>query len=159
MLTAFDYHKRSDSTALRLLKRVAVAAVCLWAIVAGLSGYRAFVQVYSVRILLPPKPLRSGSRVEAEVVTSGRTFVTVQLFLEQGTRRRLLTEQEVPKNEDAASDPRPQHANVSVLLTATDLNLFAADPAVLRAVAVGRPQWMRVPPPTVATTLVVLDPN
>jgi hypothetical protein len=42
-------------------------------------------------------------------------------------------------------------------LTPALLASFAPGPAELRAVAVGRSQWLRVPPPTVAAVTVVLE--
>lgn len=76
-------------------------------------------------------------------------MVELNLELVQGPQRVLLSTVEVPKNGDAALDPRTRHADLLRLLTQADINAFEPGPALLRATATGRPQWMRTPPPTV----------
>jgi hypothetical protein len=56
---------------------------------------------------------------------------------------------QVPKNRDAATDPRPRRDSLAVVLTPELLEGFRVGPVLVRAVARGRPQWLREPPPTV----------
>lgn len=143
----------------RLVRRAIAVVVAAHVPLALFSGYRALVQVYDLDVARPARPLRAGARVEAGVVTSGRARVTVRLELRQGAKTRLLGAREVRANGDPAYDPRPRRDTLTVTLTPAMLRSFAAGPAELRAVAVGRAQWLRVPPPTVAAVPVALRPE
>ncbi|HEV2861223.1 MAG TPA: hypothetical protein VGX48_09465 [Pyrinomonadaceae bacterium] len=127
-----------------------VACVAL----AALSGYRAYFQVRAVELETGGGVLRGGSVVRASVVTSGRTFVELKLEVSQGGRTETLAAREVPKNYFAAVDPRSQRASVEASLTPETMSSLRAGPAVLRATATGRPQWLRTPPPEVREAAV-----
>ncbi|MET0399553.1 MAG: hypothetical protein ABW277_22370 [Longimicrobiaceae bacterium] len=114
-----------------------------------LSGWRAWVQVRSLELHADSPVLSGGSIVEARVVTSGRTFVDLRLELVQGTHAETLAARQVPKNRDAATDPRSRRDSLVVVLTPDVLGRFRAGPVLVRAVARGRPQWLREPSPTV----------
>lgn len=134
------------------LTRLGVAAVL---VVGGCSAYRAWVQVYDLQIV-SRDTIASGSSIEVGAVGSGRTWLTVQLLLEQGSRVTTLRSMRVHRNADAASDPRSQHGRMVVGIRGEDLAGFTAGPARLKALAVGRPQWLRTPPPTIVVRDVVL---
>jgi hypothetical protein len=127
-------------------------------LLAMISGYRAIVQVYELRIVNPPATIEAGSRVEAAVVTSGRATVAVRLELVQGRESRLLGVRDVRGNRDGAYDPRPRRGSLAVTVSSGMLNGAAEGPALLRATATGRSQWLRVPPPTVTNVPVVIQP-
>jgi hypothetical protein len=122
-------------------------ALCF--ITALASGYRAYFQVLSLELHLTEPTLSNGSIIQTSVVASGRTLVDVRLELIQGAHSETLALQRVPGNVWAAFDPRPQRASQSVALTPELLARFQTGAAQLRATATGRPQWTRLPPPTV----------
>jgi hypothetical protein len=145
----FDGLPAGDTRAFVLWKRVVLLMLALHFTLALVSGYRAYFQVWGLELRLPGQILRDGSNVRASVVTSGRTFVDVRLEMLQGGHTELLAVQRVPRNEFAVYDPRPQRATLTVALTPEVLERFRAGPALVRATAIGRPQWLRVPPPEV----------
>lgn len=122
-----------------------------------MAGYRAWVQVFSVRLQTTDAALGPGDTVHVGVKTSGRTFVQVRLELLQSGQAETLAIDEIPKNGDAALDPRPQRRDLSVALPSGLWTRFHSGPALLRATAVGRPQWLRTPPPTVRELTVTLQ--
>ena len=73
----------------------------------------------------------------------------VQVDLIQGAHSEILLRLPVRGNELGFFDPRTQHASDTVTLTRETLAKFLSGSARLHAVATGRPQWMRLPPPTV----------
>jgi hypothetical protein len=87
--------------------------------------------------------------VKASVVGSGRTQVDVEVDLIQGTQSQRLQHLHLTGNNLAFFDPRTQHGSDSVVLTSEILSRFQPGSARLRAVATGREQWTRLPPPTV----------
>jgi hypothetical protein len=132
-----------------LARRVVLVLLAVPVAVGMLSGWRAWVQVRSLELHADAPVLRGGSIVQARVVTSGRTFVDLRLELVQGTHAETLAVRQVPKNRDAATDPRSRRDSLAVVLTPEQLERFRAGPVLVRAVARGRPQWLREPPPTV----------
>ena len=80
---------------------------------------------------------------------SQRTLADVEVYLIQDSHSERLLKLHVPGNELGFFDPRTQHASDKVRLTAETLSKFQPGAARLRAVAVGREQWTRLPPPTV----------
>lgn len=76
---------------MRVLKWIVIAVLGGHVPLAIYSGYRAIVQVYSVRVRAPSEPLQSGSRVGFDVATAGRVPVDVELMLVQGSRAETLT--------------------------------------------------------------------
>ena len=121
------------------------------------SGYRAIVQVYSLKLNVPSE-LRAGSRVGYEVATSGRTPVHVRLLMTQGARAETLLVGLVRDHENPSYDPRTIHASNAIQLSAATLAGFAEGPVVLRGVATGASQFLRTPPPTISEARAVLKP-
>jgi hypothetical protein len=145
----FDSVNVREARPVALLKRAALPLLALCVVTALSSGYRAYYQVYDLQLHVAESELRGGSAVEVAVAGSGRTTIDVRVELIQGDRSETLAAQQVRGNEWASFDPRPRKASQKVLLTAEQLARFAPGPATVRATATGRPQWLRLPPPTV----------
>ena len=130
------------------LKRLFTLVIVVLLAIGMVSSYRAYVQVRSLE-LTAPGLLVEGSVIKTSVVTSGRTMADVEVDLIQGGHSARLLRLHVPGNELGFFDPRTQHASETVSLTRETLLQFQSGSARLRSVATGRPQWMRLPPPTV----------
>lgn len=150
----FDGLPDRDPRGVAFLKKATLTFVACCAATALLSGYRAWVQVRGLELRVEDATLRGGSVVRTSVVISGRATVEVRLELIQGARVETLAVQNVPGNEWAAIDPRPRAASQSVGVTPETLERFSEGAALVRATATGRPQWTRLPPPTVRETRV-----
>lgn len=138
-----------------LIKRVLLAIACAHLLIGLISTYRAYFQIHSLDITTA-QVLQSGSNINTKVVSYGRTFGDVRLELVQNGKVLKLHDQHVRANEFGFYDPRTQTASFSVLITPQMLEGFAAGPAVVRATAVGREQWMRLPPPVVREVPVMI---
>src|SRR5688500_9694732 len=79
-----------------------------------------------------------------------------RIELVQRGRVAMLGEVYLPRNREPVFDPRPQRGSVVVALTAEALAPFENGPATLRASALGRPQWLRTPPPTIREQAVTV---
>jgi hypothetical protein len=145
--TAFADRTRAPATH-RVLRRVTIAVIAIWVPLALWSGYRAVVQVFSLRIQAPAT-LAAGATVQADVVTSGRAHADISLELVQGARVVPIGSQFFAGNRDGALDPRPRRGSFSFTIAPAHLEGWAPGPLTIRATAVGRHQWMRLPPPTV----------
>lgn len=130
------------------LKRVFRFVIFALLAIGMVSSHRAYYQVRSLD-LKAPYWLSAGSIVETAVVSSGRTTVDVDVDLIQGTHSERLFHLRVPGSEIAFFDPRTRHGSQSFTLTSEVLARFQTGGARLRSVATGRPQWMRLPPPTI----------
>ena len=140
----------------RIVKRVVLAVILLHIPIWVSSTYRAWHQIYDLRMDFPDT-LRAGTRLHAVMVTSGRTEADTRIELQQGDKSVRLVEFFARRNWDAAYDFRWRRAEGGVVVTARHLSGFAPGAATLRVSAVGRPQWMRVPPPTVQERTVWID--
>jgi hypothetical protein len=152
----FDELTIQDARPILWLKRVFMFVVVALLVIGAVSSHRAYFQVRSLE-LTAPHELSVGSVVNASVVGSGRTQVDVEVDLIQGTHSERLLNLHLTGNELAFFDPRTQHGSDSVAITAELLSKFQPGPARLRAVATGREQWTRLPPPTVREMEVVLE--
>jgi len=144
----FDELAIQDARPILWLKRVFVFVIVVFLLIGAVSSHRAYFQVRSLD-LRAPGVLSAGSVVETSVVSSGRTMVDVEVDLIQGTHSERLLKLHLTGNKLGFFDPRKQHGSQSVALTAETLFKFQPGPARLRAVATGRHQWTRLPPPTV----------
>jgi len=138
------------------LRWLTTAVLVPFALFAGFSGYRAWVQVHSVTMRVPDRELRPDAVVEVDAVSWARTYVTVRLVLTQGARADTLAVYRIPSNHQASLDPRTQSAHLMIPLTAERLARFRPGEAVLRATAIGGPQWLRTPPPKVDQRRVII---
>ena len=152
----FDGLTIRDPLPILWLKRAFVAVIVLLLAIGAVSSHRAYFQVRSLE-LKAPSVLTSGSIVESAVVGSGRTMVNVEVDLIQGTHVQKILSLYLTGNDLAFFDPRTQHTSGSVTLTPEILSTFQPGPARLRAVAIGRHQWFRLPPPTVRELEVVIQ--
>lgn len=143
---------------LRRVRHVLVAVLLVNGLLAASSAYRAWRQVYSLSLDAPPT-LVAGTPLRADVVTSGRTTVDVTLELVQGARVATVGSLWLRGNRDGAMDPRPRRGSLKLSIPSRVLAGFVPGPARLRATAIGRSQWLRVPPPTVREVPVTLAPT
>ena len=150
----FENLSPRDARHTALIKKVAAVLLALFLITGAVSAYRAYYQVRSLELLLTEPTLRNGSVVQVEVAGSGRTTIDVRLELVQGAHSETLAVRRVRGNEWAFFDPRPTRGSQTVVLTPELLSRFAAGAATVRATATGRPQWTRLPPPTVRAAQV-----
>ena len=145
----FDTLRNRESRPLALLRRATLVFVGAFLIIGMVSAYRAWVQVRQLELKTSETTLRNGSTVETEVVSSGRTTVDVRLELIQGTHSETLGVLKVRGNELGFFDPRSKQATQKVTISNDVLTRFHPGEAQLRATAIGRHQWMRLPPPVV----------
>lgn len=150
----FDSITRRDARPIALLRRAVLSLLALCLVTALSSGYRAYYQVWGLELQLTGPTLRDGSVIQVALTGSGRTTIDVRVELIQGDHSETLAVQQVRGNEWASFDPRPRRAAQRVLLTPEKLALFRPGPATVRATATGRPQWLRLPPPTVREAAV-----
>lgn len=140
------------------LKRFFVFVIIALLAIGTVSSHRAYFQVRSLE-LNAPHSLSVGSSIQAAVVTSGRTPVDVDVDLIQRTQTERLFSLHVRGNELGFFDPRTQNTSQGISLTSELLSKFQPGAARLRSVATGRPQWMRLPPPTVRELDVEVAPH
>ena len=138
-----------ESRASRLGKRAVLWFILLQLPIGALSSYRAWVQIKELTLTTTSSTLAPGVVVRSNLVSWARVESDARIELVQGPRVTMLGEVYLPRNHEPVFDPRPQHGAVVVALTPSMLDGFEAGTAMLRATAVGRPQWLRVPPPTV----------
>ena len=144
----FDELAIRDARPILWLKRLFVFVVVALLVIGAVSSHRAYFQVRSLE-LNAPHTLTAGAVVSTAVVGSGRTQVDVDVDLIQGTHSERLQHLHLTGNNLAFFDPRAQHGSDSLVLTSEVLSKFEPGAARLRAVATGREQWTRLPPPTV----------
>src|SRR5690349_21568900 len=138
-----------ESRASRLGKRAVLWFILLQLPIGALSSYRAWVQIKGLTLSTTSETLAPGVVVRSDLASWARTESDARIELVQGSRVAMLGEVYLPRNHEPVFDPRPQHGSVVVKLDSTMLASFSPGPATLRASAVGRPQWLRVPPPTI----------
>ena len=144
----FDSLTIQDARPIVWLRRVFAFVIAVFLAIGMVSAYRAYIQVRALE-LNAPSALSDGSIVQTSLVSSGRTTVDVEVDLVQGTYSERLIELQVRGNELGFFDPRTRRGSENATLTAQTLSHFQPGRARLRAVATGRHQWFRLPPPTV----------
>ncbi len=144
----FDALVIKDARPIAWMKRSFVVVIAALLVIGAIAAHRAWVQVRSLD-LKAPQALAAGSIVEVAVVTSGRTTVDVDVELIQGSHSEKLFRLHLRGNELAFFDPRPRDGSQTATLNQETLTRFQPGPARLRAVATGREQFTRLPPPTV----------
>ncbi|HYJ89490.1 MAG TPA: hypothetical protein VEW46_25740 [Pyrinomonadaceae bacterium] len=65
----------------------------------------------------------------------------------------------MPGNNWVFFDPRTREASKMAIVTEDVLDQFDGGKAWLRATAVGRPQWTRLPPPVIKELVVEIQHN
>ena len=154
----FDDRLSREWLGFTILRRVTIAFLVVHFSLSAVSGYRAIVQVYDVDIELASAALRPGSPVAVRVVTSGRNPVDARLELVQAGRADTIGTLRVRANSGAFQDPRPQRAVLKAMIPPDVFQHFTPGKASLRAVAEGRSQWLRIPPPEVRQAAIDLLP-
>lgn len=149
----------NEARPLIFLKRVFVLVLGAFLVIGMIAAYRAWFQVKSLELQSTDSILRPGSSIQTTVVSYARTPVDVRLELIQGTHSETLAVQHVPDNDWAFFDPRTRQGSQSRVLTPDVLKRFDAGKAHIRATAIGRPQWMRLPPTVVRELVVETQPN
>jgi len=144
----FDSLTIQDAKPIMWLKRVFAFVIVALLAIGMVSSYRAYFQVRDLE-LSASAVLSAGSIVQTSVVSSGRTTVDVEVQLVQGAYSERLLDLQVRGNELGFLDPRTRQGSESSTLTQQTLSHFQPGRARLRAVATGRHQWFRLPPPTV----------
>ena len=154
----FAHAAFAEPRPLAILRRIIVPLVIVHVLFALWSGYRAIVQVFGLDLRVTTPVLHPGSAISFDVSSSGRVTVTVRLELIQGTRAETLAVHVVRTSRNATYDPFPKRASQSVVLTPEVLSHFTPGAVTVRVTALGRPQWLRTPPPTVRETTATLAP-
>ena len=144
----FDELAIQDARPILWMKRVFMFVIVALLAIGLVASHRAYFQVRSLE-LSASQVLSAGSVVNASVVGSGRNQVDVDVDLIQGTHSERLLHLHLSGNELAFFDPRQKYGSEGVVLTSETLSEFQPGAARLRAVAIGRLQWGRLPPPTV----------
>lgn len=139
-----------------VLRWMSIVVLSLYAFFGLISAYRAWVQVKSLDLHVSTRALRPGSSVTVNAVSWARTTVTVRVELVQEERSDTLRVEEIPRNHVASLDPRTRSARLYVVLGRERLARFHPGVAMIRATAIGGPQWLRTPPPQVRTVPVVI---
>jgi hypothetical protein len=141
---------------MRVVWRVILIGALLNVAIGAWSAYRAWVQVRRLDLAVVSTNLRPGVASVVRVLTSGRTPIDVRLELVQGTHSELLADLRVAPSRDAFYDPRTRQGTMAPSFTSEFLAHFQPGPAIVRATALGRPQWMRTPPPVIQEIPVVI---
>jgi hypothetical protein len=137
--------------------RVLTTIVCwLFVVFASWSGYRAIVQVKSLELRSVDAVLHPGSTVTADAVSWARTYVSVRIELVQDAHRETIGWRQIGTHGVPSLDPRWVRATLSATLTPAMLERLHDGDARVVATALGRSQWMRVPPPTIREARVEL---
>ena len=152
----FDNPRAREWLGFTTLRRVCIAAAVVHFSLAGVSGYRAVVQVYSVS-LDAPAVLAAGTTVTSQLVTSGRIMQDARIELIQGDKVEELVKKRIPSHSHWFYDPRPLSATVDATVPSDILTRFHHGPAKLQLIVEGRMQWLYLPPPKVATVAVELN--
>lgn len=152
----FDTRLSQEWIGFKILRRITIAVIAFQLSIGAVSGYRAIVQVYDVEIQTNSPVIRPGSQIVGRVVSSGRTYVDARVELLQAGRADTLGTMRIAANKASFYDPRPQRAALTVTIPSDALSRFSRGKAVIRAVAEGHSQFLRVPPPTVREAAIFL---
>ena len=130
----FDSLSIKDARPIAWMKRAMVAVVVALLVIRPVSAHRAYFQVRSLD-LKSPELLTPGATIDVMAVCSGRNRVDIETQLIQGGHSETLFNFQVPGNNLAFFDPRPQHATRTIALTSETLAAFQPGAARLRVVA------------------------
>jgi hypothetical protein len=145
-----------EERAMIVLRWISIVVLSLYTFFGLISAYRAWVQVKSLDLTVSARELRPGSSVIVDAVSWARTTVTVRVELVQDGHSDTLQLQRIPSNHVASLDPRTRSARLVVRLEPQRFERFRGGSAMVRASAIGGPQWLRTPPPLVRTLPVVI---
>ncbi|MGH7653203.1 MAG: hypothetical protein ACREN6_00940 [Gemmatimonadaceae bacterium] len=145
-----------DSRVMRVLQRVVLILVLLYAAVGAWAVYRSWVQVRTLELHVVSDNVRPGIPALVEVVTSGVTTVDVKLELVQGDRRETLSTLRIVPARQAFFNPRIRQGTMMPSFSPEFLAHFRPGPAIVRATATGRRKWLMTPSPVVKEVPVVI---
>ena len=145
-----------EERAMVLLRWLSTVVLSLYALFGLISAYRAWVQVKSLDLRVSTRELRPGASITVEAVSWARTTVTVRVELVQDGRSDTLEVLRIPSNHVASLDPRTRAARRSIVLGEQRLRRVHTGQAMIRASAIGGPQWLRTPPPLIRILPVVI---
>jgi len=145
-----------ESRVFRVVQRVVLILVLLYAAVGAWSVYRAWVQVRSLELRVVSDNVRPGIPALVEVVTSGVTIVDVKLELVQGDRHETLSTLRIVPAHQAFLNPRIRQGTMMPSFTPEFLAHFQPGPALVRATATGQRKWLVTPAPVVTEVPVVI---
>src|SRR3954471_10645384 len=145
-----------EERAMVVLRWMSTVVLSLYAVFGLISAYRAWVQVKSLDLRASGHDLQPGSSITVHAVSWARTTVTVRVELVQDGRSDTLQVRRIQSNHVASLDPRTRSAWLSIVLGREELARFHAGDAIVRASAIGGPQWLRTPPPLVRTLPVMI---
>lgn len=160
----FAGHRVTWPLPFRVMKTVCCALLSVYLVIGFMAAYRAWFQVKSLDLRLPGLDgafvsndpghadvvqIKSGSVIEINLVSYARTTIDVRVELIQGKHVETIMQQRLRGNEWAFFDPRTRQASQSTQLTDELLSRFNQGAAQVRATAVGREQWTRLPPPVI----------
>ena len=151
----FDSPLAKEWIGFTILRRACIAVAIVHFSLAGVSGYRAVVQVYNVS-LDSPVFAGAGTRVSADVVTSGRIMQDARIELIQGSKVQVLVQKRIPSHTHWFYDPRPLSVSMETVMPSDILTGFKPGRAKIQIIVEGRMQWLYIPPPKVATVAVQL---
>jgi hypothetical protein len=151
----FDNRLSEEWIGFTILRRVIIGVAIVHFSLAAVSGYRAVVQVYGVSIDAAPV-ISAGSQVVGRVSTAGRTHVDARIDLVQGSVVEKIGSVLIPSNDSFFYDPRPKRVELSAVVPSDLFTRFKPGKATLRIEAVGRMQWLYLPPPKIQEVAVTL---
>lgn len=153
----FDTPILRDARPIAFLKKAIFVLAIAFLLIGVISSHRAYYQVRDLELTASEHYLNSGSVIQSSVVSSGRTYVDLQIELTQDSHSEIIAERRVPANEYGFFDPRTQHASITITVTPEILSQFQSGPATVRATAFGHSQWTRVPPPVIREIAVEIQ--
>lgn len=140
-----------------VMKRVCIPLLTLYLIIGAISAYRAWYQVRRLNLSVDNSILRSGTAVDYSVVSYARTTLDVRVELIQGTHAELIGTIFLRGNDWGFFDPRNKSAAKTTFVPADILSHFDEGAAIVRATAIGREQWTRLPPPVIREVPVMIQ--
>jgi hypothetical protein len=142
-----------------LIKWVCLPLLVVYLCLGMIAAYRAWYQVRSLELYSSDSILQDGSRVSTTLISYARTTIDVRIEMVQGSHTELISTRHLPGNDWAFFDPRNRQASQTTLLTLDVLKRFAPGKAQIRATAIGREQWTRLPPPVIREVVVEISAN
>jgi hypothetical protein len=142
-----------------LLKGTLAVLLVAYLSIGLMAAYRAWFQVKSLDLKTDSSILKPGSAIQTTLVSYARTTIDVRVELIQEAHAETIATIHLRGNEWAFFDPRSRQASQSTVVNADLLSRFDRGTAKLRATAVGREQWTRLPPPVVRELTLEIPGN
>ena len=147
-----------ESRVVRVVRRAAVAAGCLYAVSFAWSICRRLRQILYIEARVSSHVLTPGSAVGYDVIASGEVPNRIRLELVQDERRAVLLEQRAHVNRIRSIDPRVFRYAPTVPITSALLARFPPGPATLRVTGFGGQKLLLTPAPQLRELQVRLRP-